>query len=117
MQFCTTSFPQALIPTLGDLVIVESDYSRLRRQDGIDPGLCRELLQQFTGAINLYLYSGIASRIALVLQELVRESVSEIFPVLQNIFLRQPPELVPEGIKQFVAARRLANHPISISRW
>jgi hypothetical protein len=93
--------------------------SRPPGQDGIDPSLWRELLQPFTAVKNLYLFPGIAPRIALVLQELVGESVLEPFPVLQNIFLNelQPFGFVPEGIEQFVATRQLASHPISVSRW
>jgi hypothetical protein len=68
---------------------------------------------------NLYLFPEIAPQIALVLQELVGESVLEPFPVLQNIFLNelQPFGFVPEGIEQFVATRQLISHPISVSRW
>ncbi|KAI0270854.1 hypothetical protein BGY98DRAFT_1189894 [Russula aff. rugulosa BPL654] len=58
----------------------------------------------------------IAPRIALVLQMLVGESVMELFPVLQNIFLKDLPSgVVPEGIKEFVTLRQLVGHPISIS--
>jgi hypothetical protein len=119
VQFCTSSFPQALIPTMEGLVIVGSSFSRPPGQDGIDPSLWRELLQPFTAVKDLYLSPEIAPRIALVLQELVGESVLELFPVLQNIFLEelQPSGLVPEGIEQFVAARQLASHPISVSCW
>ena len=123
VQFCTRSFPQALIPTLEDLTIFGSKFSRPPGQDGIDPSLWRDLLQPFANVKNLYLYPETAQRIALVLQGLVGESVLELFPVLQNIFLKKLPVLpfrpaaVPEGIEQFVAARKLASHPISVSRW
>jgi hypothetical protein len=118
VQFCTSSFPQALIPTLEDLVI-DGSISRPPGQDGIDPSLWRELFQPFTAVKNLYLFPEIAPQIALVLQELVGESVLEPFPVLQNIFLNelQPFGFVPEGIEQFVATRQLISHPISVSRW
>ena len=109
-----------------DLIILESNGPRLPGRDGIDPSPWREHLQPFTGVKILYLSQclEIAPRIALVLQELVGESVLELLPVLQNIFLEnmQPSELVlvdPElkGIEEFVVARQLASHPISISRW
>jgi hypothetical protein len=106
VQFCTSSFPQALIPTVEDLLIIGSNFSRPPGQDGVDSSLWRELLRPFTAVKNLFLFPEIAPRIALVLQELVGESVSELFPVLQNIFLRelQPSRLVPvpEGIEQFL---------------
>ena len=96
------------------LTIIES-HSELRGQDGIDRSLWRELLQPFTAVKDLYLFPQVVPPIALVLQELVGESVMELLPVLQNIFLN---ELQPsEGIGHFVAARQLASHPVSVSRW
>jgi len=101
-----------------DLIIDGSYFTRPPGQDGLDPSLWRELLQLFTAVKDLYLFPEIAPRIALVLQELVGESALEFFPVLQNIFLKelQPSGLVLEVIEQFVAARQLASHPISVSR-
>jgi len=51
------------------------------------------------------------------MQKLVREGVMEPLPVLQNIVLEQqrPSKLVLERIRQFVAARQLAGHPIHFS--
>jgi len=119
VHLCTSSFPQALILTVEDLIIDGSYFTRPPGQDGLDPSLWRELLQPFTAVKDLYLFPEIAPRIALVLQELVGESALEFFPVLQNIFLKelQPSGLVLEGIEQFAAARQLASHPISVSRW
>ena len=119
VQLCTSSFPQGLISTVEDLIVVGSDFYMLPGQDDIDPSLWRELLQPFAAVKDLYLYPEIAPRIALALQELVGGSVLELFPVLQNIFLKElrPSGLVPEGIEQFVAARQLAGRPISVSRW
>jgi hypothetical protein len=119
VQFCTSSFPQALISTVEGLIIVGKYFSLLPWPGSIDPSLWRELLQPFTAVKDLYLDPEIASHIALVLQELVGESVLELFPALQNIFLKElePSGPVPEGIEQFVAARQLASHPISVSRW
>jgi hypothetical protein len=119
VQLCTSSFPQALILMMEGLIIIGSDFYGRPGQDGIDPILWRELLQPFTTVKDLYLCPEIAPRLALVLQDLVGESVTELLPALQNIFLRELPPLgfVPEGIEQFVAARQLAGHPISVSDW
>jgi hypothetical protein len=121
VQLCTSSFPQALLPSVEDLVILGSHFSWPPGQDGIDPSVWQELLQPFTAVKDLYLFPEIAPRIGLILQELVGEGVLELFPILQNIFLKglpaQPSVLVPEGIEQFVAARQLTSHPISVSRW
>jgi hypothetical protein len=119
VQFCNSSFPQALFPTVEDLIIVGSVFFVPPEEDGIDPSLWRELLQPFTAVKDLYLHPKIASRIALALQDLAGGSVLELFPVMQNIFLKElwPSGLVPEGIEQFVAARQLAGRPISVSCW
>jgi hypothetical protein len=119
VQFCTSSFPQALIPMVEGLTIVGSNFSRPPGQDSVDPSLWRELLQPFTSVKNLSLCPEITPRIALVLPYLEGESVMGLFPVLQSIFLMelQPSGLVPDGIEQFVATRQLAGHPISVSRW
>ena len=71
------------------------------------------------GSLPVPLSPEIAPHIALVLLDLVGESVTELLPVLQNIFLEdlQPSGLVLEGIEQFVAARQLVSHPVSVSRW
>jgi hypothetical protein len=118
VQLCTSSVPQALIPSVERLIVVGMYFSRPLGQDG-DSSLWRELLQPFTAVKDLYLSPEIAPHIALVLQGLVGESVMELLPVLQNIVLKdlQPSGLVPEGIEQFVAARQLASHPVSVSRW
>ena len=116
VQLCTSSFPQALISAVEGLTIVGSHFYRPPGQDGIDSSIWWELLQPFTAVKDLYLFPEIAPRIALVLQMLVGESVMELFPVLQNIFLKDLPSgVVPEGIKEFVTSRQLVGHPISIS--
>jgi len=99
-----------------ELTIVGSNFSGPPVQDGADPSLWRELLQPFTTVKDLYLCPEFAPHIALALQDLVGESVMELLPVLQNIFVKKldPDELVPEGIKQFVDMRQLTSHPISV---
>jgi hypothetical protein len=59
-------------------------------------------------------------RITAALRELVAgESVSEVLPALRSVFLEEPLPLGPvqEAIGQFVAARQLAGHPITVSHW
>jgi hypothetical protein len=43
----------------------------------------------------------------------------EVLPTLENVFIDrfQPSGPVHESIKEFVTARQLAGHPITISRW
>lgn len=111
VQLCTSSILQALIPTVEHLAIFGTTFSRVPWQDPIALRLWRELLQPFAAVKDLYVGTKIAPHIVIFRQELVEESVLELFPVLQNIFLDKS----PEGIEQFVAARELANRPISVS--
>jgi hypothetical protein len=75
-----------------------------------------ELLCPFTAVKNLYLSKGIAPHIGPVLQELVGGSMTEMLPIVQNIFLEEfhPWGPVLEGI-EFIAARRLSGQPITVS--
>jgi len=77
---------------------------------------------------NLYLSKGVVPRIALALQELVVQRLTEVLPDLQGLLLEEPfplglveePHLsgpVQENIGKFLAARRLSSHPIVVSHW
>jgi len=75
---------------------------------------------------NFYLAESVASRVAPALEKFVEGSLGRttdglptILPTLQNIFVEglEPSGLVQEGIRQFVAARQVAGHPIAVSRW
>ena len=78
-----------------------------------------ELLRPYTAVKSLYTSRQFKSHIALALQELVGERVTEVLPVLQTLFLEKglPLETIQEAIGQFVAARQLAGHPIAVSHW
>jgi hypothetical protein len=68
---------------------------------------------------NLYLSKDFAPRITPAIQELVGGRSAEVMPTLHNLLLEglQPSGPVQEGIGQFVAARKLSGHPITISLW
>jgi len=57
VHLCTSSFLQALVPTVERLTISGSNFNRPPEQDheGTDPNLWRELLQPFTAVKDLYL--------------------------------------------------------------
>jgi hypothetical protein len=102
------------------LYVLESSSAELSWQvDDIENGQWLELLRSFAAVKGFYLCKKFAPRIAPTLQELVCESVSEVLPTLQSLFLEELHSSGPvqEGIDQFVAARQLASHPIAISSW
>jgi hypothetical protein len=78
-----------------------------------------DLLLPFTAVKNLYLTKLVSSRIAPALQELTGGRTTEVLPALQNVLLEgfQPSKPIQDGIAQFVSARQLANHPITVSVW
>jgi len=118
-QVCTSSFPQALIPMLEHLYILEDEFPRPRWQDDLGNDQWLELFRPFTTVKNLYLSREFVPRIVPTLQELAGERVTEVLPNLQSIFLEdlEGSGSVPEAMWQFIAARQLSNHPIAISHW
>ena len=78
-----------------------------------------DLLFPLTAVKNLYLSKEFAPHIAPALQELTEGRRTEVLPALQNVLLEgfQPSVPVQEGIGQFISARQLTNHPVTISVW
>jgi hypothetical protein len=115
-----SSFSRALIPAVQHLYIHESEAWPVQLwQDDIEGSQWLELLRPFTAVKDLYISKEFVPRIAPILQELVGERAADVLPALQTLFLTETPSLRPvrKGIRQFVAARQLASHPIAVSRW
>ena len=116
-QVCTSSSPS--FSRLQDLYIFEDRGHPPRWEGYVENTIWLDLLHPFSAVKNLYLCQKLVPRIAPALQELVGERKTEVLPTLENIFLKgfQPSGSLHEGIKNFVSARRLTNHPVAISRW
>ena len=118
-QVCS-SFPPAFIPAVEHLHITRA-YLKLPWSDDIENSQLLELLHPFTGVKSLHISQKFMSCIAPILQELVGETATEVFPALQTLFLDEPlppgPDDWEEAIEKFVAARQLAGCPIAVSRW
>jgi hypothetical protein len=118
MQVCTSFLPP--VSTLEDLYIFVDRVHPPCWEDDFENMLWLELLHPFAAVKNLYLCKKIVRRIAPALQELVGDRTTEVLPTLENIFLEghwPSGTLQEEGMKQFVAARRLTSHPVAVSRW
>jgi hypothetical protein len=78
-----------------------------------------EIFHPFIGVKNLYVCEEYAQCISPVLQEIVGERVTEVFPALERLFLEDLPQSGPvqEAIGHFVAARQLLGHPVAVSDW
>ena len=114
-QIFTSSLPP--VSTLEDLYILEEEDSQLDWQNNIEIRAWLELLRPFTGVKDLHLSKQFLPRIAPALQVLVGDRSTEVLPSLQNILLEglQSSGSVQEGIVQFVAARQVTSHPITVA--
>jgi hypothetical protein len=115
-QVCTSSLPP--VSTVEYLYISEHrENPPPHWQDNVENTLWLDLLRSFVAVKNLYLSEEFVPRIAPALQELVGGRTTEVLPTLEKVFLEGflPPEPLHEGIKTFVAARRLASHPVAVS--
>jgi hypothetical protein len=116
-RICSSSFPRAFIPAVERLYIIDivSFYeNKLENSQWLD------FLRPFPVVKCLYLSRRAARRIAPALQELVGERVTEVLPVLQTLFLESQETPAPgldRAVGQFVDARRLGGHPITVSPW
>ena len=107
-----------VLPELDDLVCPTRGGRSWSWQDDIETGQWLEVLEQLTAVKDLRISQKFTPLIAPTLQELVGERVAEVLPALQTLFLEETlPSGVQESIDKFVAARELAGHPITVSRW
>ena len=116
-QIFTSPLPP--VSTLEDLYIQEEEDSQLDWQNNIEIMAWLELLRPFTGVKDLYLFKQFVLRIAPALQVLVGDRSTEVLHALQNILLEglQSSGSVQAGIVQFVAARQVTSHPITVACW
>ena len=117
-QVCNSSLPPPSTATVEDLYI--EHYSQLVwPNDAVENTLWLQLLLPFTAVKNLYVCRAFAPGIAAALQELVGARITEVLPSLQNIFVEglEPSGPFQKNIGQFVAARQLSDHPVTISAW
>jgi hypothetical protein len=116
-QICRSSLPP--FSTLERLDIKEDQHWRPHPQDETEIAQWLEVLHSFTAVKNLYLSEQLGRRVAPALRELARETVNGVLPALQNLFLEgfQPSGDVLEALRQFITARQLLGHPVSVHRW
>ena len=113
-QVCNSCLPP--LSMIEDLYL-DHHYSKLVwKNDAIENALWLEFLLPFPAVKDLYLSKDFAPGIAAALQEIVG---TEVLPSLQNIFVEglEPSGPFQEDVGQFVAARELSGHPITISVW
>jgi len=116
-QACTSSLPA--LPALEDLYLHGDrlGLTSVDLQHFIGNHQWLGLLRPFVYVKNLYVSEEFVPSIVSALQELIGDRTTEVLPILQNIFLEEPQPSGPvqEGIGQFVSARQLIGHPITVS--
>jgi hypothetical protein len=103
------------LPPLSTLESLEVRRDR-KYLDDIETVQWVDLLRPFASVKSLILDDQVARLVAPALQELTGESVTEVLPALQNLFLRPSARSRPiqEAIAQFVTARQLSEHPVAV---
>ncbi|KAI0279543.1 hypothetical protein BC826DRAFT_578123 [Russula brevipes] len=114
-RICAHSLPP--FSTLERLDITgDPSWEEPLSEDQLDNLPWLEFLRPFTSVKDLYLSEDIALRVAPVLCELAEEGVTEVLPVLQNIFIVGPQTMGVAGelFGAFVAARQLSSHILTV---
>ena len=116
-QVCNSSLHP--LSTVEDLYIKHRYRQSVWKDDATESTVWLQLILPFTAVKNFYISKEFAPGIAAALQELVEGRITDVLPILQNIFVEglEPSGPVQKNIEQFVAARRLSDHPITISGW
>jgi hypothetical protein len=119
VELCTSSFLRTLIPIVKHLYILGSRSQSMYWRGGVENSQWLELLHPFTAVKDLYFSREFAPYIAPALRGSVGEGMMEVLPALRKLFLERLPSPGPveETIRQFVAARQLSSHQITISYW
>ena len=106
------------LPTLEHLHICEELWQPYWHDD-MDNTQWLDFLYPFTAVKNLYLSKRFALYVMAALQELAKERVMDVLPALQNLYLEglQPSGPVQAAIGQFVVARQLSDHPVTVEHW
>jgi len=120
-----SALPQVLNSFLSSLPTLESLQIAVDRDDWqgeIEAIQWRELLHPFTAVKEVTLESeDLVRLVAPALQELAGERATEVLPALQHVFLDtegwRPSGPAKEAIEQFIAARQLCGHPVTVHYW
>ena len=110
-----------LLSHIKELEVIQLHYANIAWIDNpdMDTSQWLELFHQFIALQRLYVSAKLVAPVAAALQELTEETTMEVFPVLHSLFLEglEQSGPVPEGIKLFVAARQLSDHPVATQSW
>jgi hypothetical protein len=101
------------------LDIVSEDTDDIANwQDVIDHAEWLEILQLFSSVRELYVTQAMWHVLAPGLKKHAGERTMDVLPLLRDLFLERlkPSESLPGTVGPFVAARKLAGHPVAVHR-
>ena len=110
----------SLLPSIVEQLDIQvPDYLKSISQVDMEDTQWLELFRPFTAVRTLRIHHKLQSLIVPALQELSGERATEVFPVLDNLYLEEYP---PSGsdqqaIESFVAARQHSDHPVAVHHW
>jgi hypothetical protein len=109
---------ESLDESLDELGVVLEDDEEGWECDEDDPQWL-ELLIPFVSVKRLYVSEGLGLYLASALGKLCGETVTEVLPALDNLFLEglRSSGVVEETIKSFVIMRQLSGHPVILQPW
>jgi hypothetical protein len=101
----------------GRLQIDEDSYLRPHWQDDVEHTQWLEVLHPFITMKSLSISKEFTPRVVPALQELSGDGMTDGLPALQSIFLPESSLSGPvkEALAQFVTARRLSGHPVTVN--
>ncbi|KAH9980553.1 hypothetical protein BJV74DRAFT_856437, partial [Russula compacta] len=109
------------LSTLETLIFRKVGLQPLRPgwEDDMENNQWLELFDQFMSVKSLYLSKQIVPLIVPALQQLGEEIVTDVLPVLQNLYIEghEPSKPIQEGIGQFIAMRQLFSCPMTVKPW
>ena len=122
LEWQLSSLAQLLTSLLPSFYTVEQVYVYTivdlssQWQNDIENVQWLEIFHPLTTVKNLYVCKEFVQCIAFALQDLVRERVTDVLPALESLFLDglQLSGPVQEAIRQFIAARQLSGHPLTL---
>ncbi|KAH9997432.1 hypothetical protein BJV74DRAFT_986881 [Russula compacta] len=109
------------LSTLQTLTVCERGFQPPRPgwEGDVENNRWLEVFHPFTSVKTLYLSKNVAPLVVPILQQLPEEGVTDVFPMLQRLYLEgfQPSGPIQDGIGQFVAARQSINHTVTVEPW
>ncbi|KAI0251638.1 hypothetical protein BJV78DRAFT_1209556 [Lactifluus subvellereus] len=93
---------------------IRSQYVNEDREDDMDHARWLEIFRPFIALQSLRIKPGVVPFIAPALQELTGDRVMEVLPALHSISLGNASGSAARALDQFIAARQLSGHPVTV---